>query len=85
MSIKDGDLLKELSNDRTAAVQRLQALLSEWLRMENLVVLTAAGCSVACGGKTMGDLENAVLEAVNKIDDLSQGAKASYRRQRLAP
>jgi hypothetical protein len=26
-------------------IQRLQALLSEWLRMENVVVLTAAGCS----------------------------------------
>ncbi len=76
---KDGDLLKELSNE--AAVQRLQALLSEWLRMENLVVLTAAGCSVACGGKTMGDLEKAVLEAVNKIYGLPQGARAIIKQR----
>ncbi len=65
---KDEDLLKGFSDEE--AVQRLQALLSEWLRMENLVVLTAAGCSVACGGKTMGDLEKAVLEAVKKIGNL---------------
>ncbi len=47
--------------------QRLQALIAEWLRMENLVVLTAAGCSVSCGGKIMNNLEKAVLEAVQKI------------------
>ena len=47
--------------------QRLQALIAEWLRMENLVVLTAAGCSVSCGGKVMNSLEKSVLEAVQKI------------------
>ena len=77
---KGGDLLKNC-DDNTAAVQRLQALLSEWLRMENLVVLTAAGCSVACGGKTMGDLEKAVLEAVNKIYGLPQGARAIIKQR----
>ena len=79
---KDGDLLKELSNE--AAVQRLQALLSEWLRMENLVVLTAAGCSVACGGKTMGDLEKAVLDTVKEVSDLSDGAREIIK-ERLMP
>lgn len=53
------------------AIQRLQALLSEWLRMENLVVLTAAGCSLACRGKTMNCLEEAVLNTVEKIPDIS--------------
>lgn len=44
--------------------QRLQALIAEWLRMENLVVLTGAGTSVSSGGKTMVNLENAVLETL---------------------
>lgn len=45
------DLLKDKSDEEGR--QRLQALISEWLRMENLVVLTGAGCSIACGGKSM--------------------------------
>lgn len=60
------DDLLEGKNDK-ASRQRLQALISEWLRMENLVVLTAAGCSVSSGGKTMETLERSVLEAVNEI------------------
>ena len=44
--------------------QRLQALISEWLRMENLVVLTGSGGSVSSGGKTMDALEEAVLQTV---------------------
>lgn len=41
--------------------QRLQALLSQWLRMENLVVLLGAGCSCSHGGKVLGKLEEAVI------------------------
>lgn len=59
------DLLKDKSDQESR--QRLQALIAEWLRMENLVVLTAAGCSVSCGGKVIASLEKAVLEAVNGI------------------
>lgn len=58
--------------DNYEAIQRLQALLSEWLRMENLVVLTAAGCSIDCGGKTMPSLERAVLGAVKNISELPE-------------
>ncbi len=79
------DLLKD-KNDQDSR-QRLQALISEWLRMENLVVLTAAGCSIACGGKPMGgsdSLEKAVLETVNAIDALSAGAKKIIA-ERLKP
>lgn len=47
--------------------QRLQALIAEWLRMENLVVLTGAGTSVSAGGKTMANLELAVLETVKSV------------------
>lgn len=55
---------------------RLQALISEWLRMENLVVLTGAGTSVASGGKTMIGLERAVLETVRVLPDISAAALA---------
>ena len=57
------DLLADLSEKD--AKHRLQALIAEWLRMENLVVLTGAGTSVTSGGKTMESLESAVLETVN--------------------
>jgi hypothetical protein len=56
---------------------RLQALIAEWLRMENLVVLTAAGCSVGpgLGGKAMGTLEKAVLETVTRHPQIPAEAK----------
>ncbi len=75
--VEKGSNLLDGCTDNAAAIQRLQALLSEWLRMENLVVLTAAGCSVAdgWGGKTMGDLEKAVLNTVKEVSALSNGAK----------
>lgn len=50
--------------------QRLQALIAEWLRMENLVVLTGSGCSQSAGGKTMTSLETAVLATVLKLPDI---------------
>ncbi len=49
--------------------QRLQALISEWLRMENLVVLAGAGTSVSSGGKTMDTLERTVLGTVKSLPD----------------
>lgn len=61
-------------------LRRIQALLAEWLRMENVVVLTAAGCSVGAGGRLMAgpaenNLECLVLDAVEQCD-LSDDAKA---------
>lgn len=52
-------------------LRRIQALLADWLRMENVVVLTAAGCSVGAGGRLMAgpaanNLECLVLDAVEK-------------------
>jgi SIR2-like domain len=55
---------------------RLQALIAEWLRMENLVVLTGAGTSVSAGGKTMLSLENAVLETVLSAPKLPASVKS---------
>lgn len=50
--------------------QRLQALIAEWLRMENLVVLTGAGTSVTSGGRTMDRLEQEVLATIKASPDL---------------
>ncbi len=50
-------------NDRESR-QRLQALIAEWLRMENVVVLTGAGCSHSSGGKLLNPLELAVSDTV---------------------
>lgn len=62
------DLLAEL--DQKQGRVRLQALISEWLRMENLVVLTGSGTSVSAGGKTMANLESAVFDAIQAMQDL---------------
>jgi hypothetical protein len=63
-----GDLLSGLDQKRGRV--RLQALISEWLRMENLVVLTGSGTSVSAGGKTMSNLETAVFETIEALPDL---------------
>ena len=62
------------------ALRRIQALLADWLRMENVVVLTAAGCSVSAGGRLMAgpkanNLECLILDAV-KNTGLSQNAQS---------
>lgn len=64
-----GDLLEGKSSQE--GVRRVQALLADWLRMENVVALTAAGCSVGVGGRLMtgpkeNKLECLVLDAVAK-------------------
>jgi SIR2-like domain len=63
--------------------QRLQALIAEWLRMENLVVLTGAGTSVSSGGQTMDKLESAVLETLKQLPTAPPSMKAVID-QRLA-
>ena len=65
--------------DEEEGLRRIQALLSEWLRMENVVVLTAAGCSVGAGGRLMAgphqtNLECLVLDAIAECD-LPENAK----------
>ncbi|BBK42799.1 hypothetical protein STVA_28190 [Allostella vacuolata] len=56
---------------RADGLRRMQALLADWLRMENVVVLTAAGTSVSAGGRLMAgrrtnNLECLVLDAVQR-------------------
>ena len=86
---KISDLLagKTAKEDR----QRLQALIAEWLRMENLVVLAGAGTSVSSGGKTMDTLERATLEALKVLpklhpvweQSLMRGSPLSHRTRSL--
>ena len=52
---------KDILEDVEEPNKRLQALIAEWLRMENLVVLTGAGASICEGGKEMKCLEKAVI------------------------
>lgn len=74
----DSGEVSDLLADRGAkdAKHRLQALIAEWLRMENLVVLSGAGTSVTSGGKIMTNLEAAVLETVMATNDFPAGAAA---------
>lgn len=67
------DLLESLSEND--AKHRLQALIAEWLRMENLVVLTGAGTSVSSGGKTMVDLEKNVFETIKATTKFEAGVE----------
>ena len=59
------DLLEGL--DAEESRNRLQGLLSEWLRIENLVALLGAGCSVEYGGPLLSHLEEDVLNAVSEL------------------
>jgi hypothetical protein len=68
------DLLAPLSPKDSR--QRLQALIAEWLRMENLVLLAGAGTSIACGGKTMEGLEKEVLEIIKHLPGIPQNVNA---------
>ncbi|KZB73486.1 MULTISPECIES: SIR2 family protein [Thalassospira] len=66
---ESSDLLANKSPED--GLRRTQALLADWLRMENVVVLTAAGCSSGAGGRLMAgpksnNLECLVLDAVEK-------------------
>ncbi|TJW04755.1 MAG: hypothetical protein E5X42_29885, partial [Mesorhizobium sp.] len=63
-----GDLL--LGLDQKQGRIRVQALISEWLRMENLVVLAGSGTSVSAGGKTMANLETAVFATIEAFADV---------------
>ncbi|WP_244978852.1 hypothetical protein [Bradyrhizobium pachyrhizi] len=79
-----GDLL--LGLDQKQGRIRLQALISEWLRMENLVVLTGSGTSVSAGGKTMVNLETAVFETIEAFPDVpaSVGPIIKARRDAIS-
>lgn len=68
------DLLTTL--DARDSRQRLQALIAEWLRMENLVVLAGAGTSVTSGGKTMVNLEKDVLATIRALPELPTNISA---------
>lgn len=83
--VENNDLLNGKNSEE--GLHRIQALLAEWLRMENVVVLTAAGCSVGAGGCLMTGLEKhnleiLVLDAVEQCD-ISDDAKAiiNWRKQ----
>jgi SIR2-like domain len=61
-------------------LRRIQALLADWLRMENVVVLAAAGCATGADGRLMSgpaknNLECLVLDAVERCN-LSEAGKA---------
>jgi len=77
-----GDLLLDL--DQKQGRVRLQALISEWLRMENLVVLTGAGTSVSAGGKTMANLEAAVFDVIERLPDLPVSITPILQERRAA-
>ncbi len=79
---RDGDLLVGL--DQKQGRVRLQALISEWLRMENLVVLTGSGTSVSAGGKTMANLEIAVFATIEALPDLPASIKPIIEERKNA-
>lgn len=76
-----GNLLAGL--DQKQGRVRLQALISEWLRMENLVVLTGSGTSVSAGGKTMANLETAVFATICALPDIPDSIAPILEARRL--
>lgn len=77
-----GDVLAGL--DPKQGRIRLQALIAEWLRMENLVVLAGAGASVSSGGKTMASLDKAVFETIETLPDLPESIKPIIKARKDA-
>lgn len=80
----EGDLLSGLGlND---ARTRIQELLSQWLQMENVVVLLGAGASVSRGGPVMSELEGDVLSQLSGLSEAWTPAKQfePVLRQRLS-
>lgn len=70
--------------------RRMQALLADWLRMENVVVLTAAGTSRSVGGRLMAgpretNLECLVLDAIQKCEMEPDAAAIIRHRMSLWP
>ena len=57
-----GDLLEGLSG--SVALDRIRALLSDWLRIENMVILVGSGCSISRNGVTLARLQDHVLDTV---------------------
>ena len=83
----ESDLIE--GKDEEQGIQRIQALLADWLRMENVVVLTAAGCSVSEGGRLMAgpeknNLEHLVLNAVEQCN-ISEEEKAIIAERKDSP
>jgi hypothetical protein len=78
-----GELLDTL--DHKASFDRIQTLLAQWLRMENVVVLTGAGASMGQHGPSMAGLEAFTLQAVKDIcaADVSLKQSASLLQERL--
>lgn len=60
-----GDILAEMP--ASERLTRLQALLAQWLRMENVVVLLGAGASCSQDGPTMSELEDWVLRNAREL------------------
>lgn len=74
---EDGEVSDLLAGKNAKeARQRMQVLISEWLRMENVVVLTGAGTSYSSGGKLMTTLEKSVLDTVASLPDISDNSAA---------
>jgi hypothetical protein len=69
-----GNVLESLN--KKEGRQRLQALLGEWMRMDNLVVLAGAGTSVSSGGKTMVQLEKSVLRTLRALKNQPESVKS---------
>src|SRR5690242_2660580 len=61
------DLLDVKGGDAAAIRERLQSLLSQWLRMENVTVLVGAGASKGQSGPLLTDLDSFALDAMAKL------------------
>jgi hypothetical protein len=80
---ENADLLAD--ENKKDGIRRIQALLADWLRMENVVILAAAGCSVGAGGRLMAgpktnNLECLVLDAVENCAT-RQGSAGNRRME----
>ena len=75
----DKDLLAEF--EQTALKEnRLRALLSQWLKMENVSVLMGSGCSLSHKGLLLSGMEEEILEKINKSLDAKKESESPLKK-----
>jgi len=78
------DLLSVKGDDPRLVKERIQSLLSQWMRMENVTVLIGAGASKAQSGPLLPELELFCLKGMEKLcvnDPLKQFASVVQERK----
>lgn len=75
------DLLAEFE-ETSLKENRLRALLSQWLKMENVSVLMGSGCSLSHGGLLLSEMEEKILQEIYKeFDEAEESNPKNFSKE----